>query len=153
SDILVPFSPLLLTQFDAFSKLPQFRSNLFLRVIYFSSLLGLSFASRPLAPSQNVNSLPIFSMFHDNPFLFAKSIRMIKRSNIIYFHQCLSGDGTSILPYKQAFRNNSDARPGTNPNPFWYQHIINQVAHDNSLRLTDGYIIEDMLSVPLIPLE
>ena len=100
SDLNIPFSPLLLNNFDAFTKTSVMKSNFIFSVLYFSSLLGISYA-RPLQASRSVDSTPIYSLFSDNPSLYAKSLHMIKRSRIMYLHQCISADFTALLLYKQ----------------------------------------------------
>ena len=107
-------------------------------VLLFSSILGISLA-RPLQASRSVEYTPIYSLFCENPSLYASSLPMIKRSNIQFLHQYTSNDNSVLLPYRDAFTQNSAERPGT-ITPKWYQHIINKVTHSNSFRITDDFV-------------
>src|SRR5204862_1628202 len=98
---------------------------------------GTSLAS-PLQASRSVEYTPIYSLFCENPSLYACSLPMIKRSKIQFLHQCTTSDNSILLPYRNAFSRNSTERPGT-ITPKWYQHIINQVTHHNSFRITDDF--------------
>ena len=103
-------------------------------VLLFSSTLGISLA-RPLQASRSVEYTPVYSLFCENPSLYACSLPMIKRSKIQFLHQCTTSDNSILLPYRNAFSRNSTERPGT-ITPKWYQHIINQVTHNDSFRIT-----------------
>jgi len=137
-DLHIPSSPLLLTQFTAFTKTKSMNTDFIFRILFFASKLGLSLA-RPLRASQNVNSIPIHTLFENNPTAYGKYLHMIKRSNIQHLHQCTSVDGTILLPYREAFSRNSSANPGTKV-PKWYKHLANTVTGGNSWRLLDTYI-------------
>ena len=85
----------------------------------------------------------IFSLFNDNPSLYARSLHMIKRARITHLHQCVSADNSSLLPYREMFARNSDANSGT-CTPYWYQHIMDKITHNNSLRILDEFIPKDL---------
>src|SRR4051812_44468669 len=137
-DINIPFSPLLLDNFKTFSKTKIMNTNLILRIISFASEIGISFA-RPLQASQSVDDTLIYTLFDNNSGLYSSSLHMIKRSSIQYLSQCTSADGSVMLPYRDAFKRNSVANPGTRILK-WYQHIISHVCHNNSLRIKDEFI-------------
>src|SRR3954462_7628181 len=137
-DINIPFSPLLINSFKAFSKTKVMNTNLVLRIISFASEIGISFAG-PLQASRSVEDTLLYTLFNDNPGLYSSSLHMIKRSSIQYLSQCTSADGSVMLPYRDAFKRNSTANPGTRT-PKWYQHIISHVCHNNSLRIKDEFI-------------
>src|SRR3989440_6183746 len=134
----IPFSPLLVNNFGAFTNTKYMKTDYIFSVLLFSSILGISLA-RPLQASRSVEYTPIYSLFCENPSLYASSLPMIKRSNIQFLHQCTSNDNSVLLPYRDAFTQNSAERPGT-ITPKWYQHIINKVTHRNSFRITDDFV-------------
>src|SRR6266496_4632395 len=111
-DIHITCSPLLLNDFAAFEKTKNMNTDLILRILFYTSKIGISLI-RPLRASQDVNNIPIHKIFNENPTIFGKSLNMIKRSNIKFLHQCTSADGTVLLPYKIAIQRNSTYRPGT----------------------------------------
>ncbi|HVH96901.1 MAG TPA: hypothetical protein VM682_08160, partial [Bacillus sp. (in: firmicutes)] len=113
-------------------------TNLILRIISFASEIGISFA-RPLQASQSVDDTLIYTLFDNNSGLYSSSLHMIKRSSIQYLSQCTSADGSVMLSYKDAFKRNSIANPGTRI-PKWYQHIISYVCHNNSLRIKNEFL-------------
>ena len=134
----IPFSPLLVNNFGAFTNTKYMKTDYIFSVLLFSSTLGISLA-RPLQASRSVEYTPIYSLFCENPSLYACSLPMIKRSKIQFLHQCTTSDNSILLPYRNAFSRNSTERPGT-ITPKWYQHIINQVTHNSSFRITDDFI-------------
>src|SRR5688572_33499100 len=99
-DLHISFSPLLLTQFTAFTKTKSMNTDYIFCILFFASKLGLSLA-RPLRASQNVDNIPIYTLFENNPMAYGKYLHMIKRSNIQHLHQCTSADGTVLLPYRE----------------------------------------------------
>src|SRR4051812_20992812 len=113
-------------------------TNLILRIISFASEIGISFA-RPLQASQSVDDTLIYTFFDNNSGLYSSSLHMIKRSSIQYLSQCSSADGSVMLSYRDAFKRNSNANPGTRT-PKWYQQITSHVCHHNSLRIKDEFI-------------
>ena len=137
----LPCSPLSVRNFTALSKLKLAKTDYIFNFLLLSSSLGIVF-TRPLRSLQSVDATTIFSLFHDNPSLYAKSLHMIKRARITYLHQCVSADNSSLLPYREMFSRNSDANPGT-CTPYWYQHIMAKVAYNNSLRILDDFIPND----------
>src|SRR5207248_794492 len=70
---------------------------------------GISLA-RPLQASQSVDYTPIYSLFCENPSLYASSLPMIKRSKIQFLHQCTTSDNFILLLYQNAFSCNSTER-------------------------------------------
>src|SRR5437763_2917240 len=148
-DIHITCSPLLLNNFAAFEKTKNMNTDLFLRILFYSSKIGISLA-RPLRASQNVDNIPIHNIFNDNPTIFGKSLTMIKQSNINFLHQCTSADGSVLLPYRDAIQRNSTSKPGTII-PRWYQHIINTVTCTNSWRLLSDYIRSPTSTVAVLP--
>src|SRR5436190_23229856 len=134
----IPFSPLLVNNFSAFTNTKYIKTDYIFSVLLFSSSLGISLA-RPLQASRSVDYTPIYSLFCKNPSLYASSLSMIKRSNIQFLHQCTTSDHSILLPYRDAFSRNSFERPGT-ITPKWYQHIINYITHSSSFRITDDFI-------------
>ena len=134
----IPFSPLLVNNFGAFTNTKYMKTDYIFSVLLFSSTLGISLA-RPLQASRSVEYTPIYSLFCENPSLYACSLPMIKRSKIQFLHQCTTSDNSILLPYRNAFSRNSTERPGT-ITPKWYQHIIDQVTHHGSFRITDDFI-------------
>src|SRR4051794_17587142 len=143
-DINIPFSPLLLDNFKTFSKMKIMNTNLILRIISFASEIGISFA-RSLQASQSVDDTLIYTLFDNNPGLYSSSLHMIKRSSIQYLSQCTSADGTVMLSYRDTFKRNSNANPGT-CTPKWYQHITSHVCRNNSLRIKDEFIHQLVLT-------
>ena len=76
-DIHITCSPLLLNNFAAFEKTKNMNTDLILRILFYSSKIGISL-TRPLRASQNVNNIPIHTIFNENPTIFGKSLNMIK---------------------------------------------------------------------------
>src|SRR6266516_2297876 len=141
----IPFSPLLVDNFSAFTNTRYMKTDYIFSVLLFSSLLGISLA-RPLHASRSVDYTPIFTLFHNNSSLYASSLPKIKQSNIQFLHHYTSSDNSTLLPYRDAFTRNSTERPGT-ITPKWYQHIINQTTHQNSLRIIDRYVPRQQIPV------
>ena len=54
-------------------------------------------------------------------------------------------DNSALLPYRYTFIRNSTERPSTITSK-WYQHIINQTTHQNSLRIIDKYVPRQLIS-------
>src|SRR4051794_39853034 len=139
-DLNLPFSPLLLKRFDAFTKTNIMNTNLVLRIIFHTSKIGISFATTTLQASRSVdNNTYIFTLFENNPGLYSSLLHMIKRSNIKTLNQCTSADDTVLLQYRNAFRKNSQAHSGGKM-PNWYNHLISNTCHANSFRLKDEFI-------------
>ncbi|MGF7231783.1 hypothetical protein, partial [Arachidicoccus sp.] len=76
-ELHVPFSPLYLNNFNAFSKTKCFQIDSLFRLLYFSSQIGISFAFN--RSTVNANWIPIHDAFHGNPGLYAKSIHLFHR--------------------------------------------------------------------------
>ena len=105
SSLHLPFSPLLLTSFSAFLKTKQFRLDLIFRTLYFASNLGIQFAS-PSMQAVHTKEIPIYKFFHNAPQLYASSLPLLKKLNIIKLSDCCEPDGISFSLYKQiAIRN------------------------------------------------
>src|SRR5436305_11425490 len=68
-DLNIQHSPLLTTNFSAFSKTNRFRTDFIFRLISFASKLGIAFAKplpTPLIPASTKHT-PIYKIFHDSP--------------------------------------------------------------------------------------
>src|SRR4051812_1121224 len=139
-DFNLPFSPLLLKRFDAFTKTNIMNTNLVLRIIFHASKIGVSFATTTLQASRSVNNNTyIFTLFENNSGLYSSSLHMIKRSNIKTLNQCTSADGTVLLQYRDAFKRNSQAHSGGRMSN-WYNHLVFNTCHANSFHLKDEFI-------------
>src|SRR5947209_5186560 len=72
TDLNLQHSPLILTNFSAFSKTIRFRTDFIFRLISFASKLRIAFA-RPLSALQNMDvtkHTPIYEVFHDSPDVY-----------------------------------------------------------------------------------
>ena len=136
----MPYSPLLLTDFSCFIKTKCFRTDLVFRILFFSNNLGISFA-RPQPASQNVDKhTPLFSLFCDNPSLYNQSLPLLKKHNLMYLSDCLSGDKLTIMPYRDLILKNSSFRP-SNTVTRWYKHIVEFTrSSPTSIRLKPKFI-------------
>src|SRR3954469_21937875 len=65
-DLNLPFSPLLLKKFDAFTKTNVMNTNLVFQIIFYASKIGISFATTTLQASQSVDDTYIFTLFENN---------------------------------------------------------------------------------------
>src|SRR3954468_22643695 len=114
-------------------------TDLIFRIVFHAHQIGISFATTTLQVSQSVNgNTYIFTLFKNNPGLYSSSLHMIKRSNIKTLNQCMSADSTVLLPYRNAFRKNSQAYSGGRM-PKWYDHLVTSTCHVNSLCLRDDF--------------
>src|SRR5204862_7412162 len=139
TDLNLQHSPLILTDFSAFSKTVRFRTDFIFRLISFASKLRIAFA-RPLSASQNTDvtkHTPIYELFHDSPDVYAKNLYLFKKHNITHLSDCLSDDGLIILPFRDVIKKNSIHPPSVIV-PAWYRTIINKTSvSERSLRLKD----------------
>jgi len=109
TDLNLQHSPLILTNFSAFSKTVRFRTDFIFRLISFASKLRIAFA-RPLSAPQNMDvtkHTPIYEVFPDSPDVYAKNLYLFKKHNITHLSDCLSDDGLIILPFKDIIKKNS----------------------------------------------
>src|SRR3989449_2231588 len=138
-DLNIQHSPLLSSNFSAFSKTNRFRTDFIFRLISFASKLGIAFA-KPLPASQNSNvtkHTPIYELFHESPEVYAKNLYLFKKHNISHLSDCLSDDGLFILPFKDIIKKNS-IHPPSAIIPVWYHTLINKTSiSERSLRLKD----------------
>src|ERR1051325_10561057 len=84
-----PISPLLITNFSAFSRTLTFRIDFIFRLLVFSRSLGLTFIQPSSASSSSVDASHhtlLFELFHDAPALYARSLKFFKKHNISYLH-------------------------------------------------------------------
>src|SRR5207247_2471143 len=85
-DLNLQHSPLLSSNFSAFSKTNRFRTDFIFRLISFASKLGIAFA-KPLPASQNTDvtkHTPIYELFHESPEVYAKNLYLLKKHNITH---------------------------------------------------------------------
>src|SRR5207248_9721269 len=75
----LPCSPLSVRNFTALSKLKLAKTDYIFNFLLLSSSLGIVF-TRPLRSSQSVDATTIFSLFHDNSSLYAKSLHIDRKS-------------------------------------------------------------------------
>src|SRR2546421_159256 len=139
ADLNLQHSPLILTNFSAFSKTVRFRTDFIFRLISFASKLRIAFA-RPLSAPQNMEVIkhtPIFELFHDSPEIYAKNLYLFKKHNNTHLSDCLSDDGLIILPFKDIIKKNS-IHPPSAIIPVWYHTLISKTSvSERSLRLKD----------------
>src|SRR5947209_2461623 len=138
-DLNLQHSPLLSTNFSAFSKTNRFRTDFIFRLISFASKLGIAFAKPLPAPldSDVTKHTPIYELFHDSPDVYAKNLYLFKKHNITHLSDCLSDDGLIILPFKDIIKKNS-THPPSAIIPIWYHTLINKTSvSERSLRLKD----------------
>src|SRR4051812_12125396 len=142
-DLNIPFSPLLLKSFDAFSKTNIMNTNLVFHIIFHASKIGVSFSTTTLWALQNVDNTYIFTLFENNSGLYSSSLHSIRRPNIKTLNQCTSTDGTVLLQYRDVFKKNSQAHSGSRM-PKWYDHLVVNTCHANSLRLREEFIQQQL---------
>ena len=87
-------------------------TDLIFCIIFHAFNIGIAFVTL-LQAFQNVNTTYIYSLFDDNSKLYSSSLHMIKRSGIQTLSQCISADSSALLLYRDAFKHNSLAHPGT----------------------------------------
>src|SRR5436305_2588979 len=136
-ELHVPFSPLYLHNFNAFSKTKCFQIDSLFRLLHFSSQIGISFAFNQLTVSNNW--IPIHEAFHEAPSLFAKSIHLLRKHNVRFINDCIAPDASAILPFSSIMKKNYPFTPPVTI-PKWYKHLLELTAlHSNSIRLKDVY--------------
>src|SRR5262249_22471758 len=140
--IHIPFSPLLISQFSPFVKLPAYRLDSLFRMLHFASIIGIRFAEPNPAPfNVDCHHTPIHELFQADPALYNSSIRLLKKHRIQYLSDCISSDHLAIMPFSDLIRHNSDFDP-SRITPKWYHHIIKiTAAAPKSLRLKSSYTI------------
>ena len=144
----ITFSPLLLDQFSSFIKLPISRLDYLFRLLQFTSSYNIRFAQSSQPLSAIDSHTPIYTLFQNDPSLYAKSVYLLKKHNIRYLSDCIAPDGLSISPFRDVIFRNSE-HPPSQIIPKWYHHIVKSTAvHKDSLRLAQHYQIAQR-SLPL----
>src|ERR1043165_251904 len=81
-----------------------------------------------------------FSLFCDNPSLYNQSLPLLKKHNLMYLSDCISGDKLTIMPYRELILKNSSFRP-SNTVTRWYKHILDATrSSPTSIRLKPEFI-------------
>jgi hypothetical protein len=104
----IPFSPTNISDFSLWKFTKTFKSDLLIRTFHFASSIGFNFSLAPyLSFINSAVKCPIHEFFSSNPRLFARSIAIFKRNNIRCLSQCITDNGSALLPYKSIMRNHS----------------------------------------------
>jgi hypothetical protein len=89
---------------------------------------------------------PIYSLFHAEPQLYAKSLHLLKKHDILYLSDCIDDDCLTIMPFHKLIERNSDYQPSHIISK-WYHHIVSTTAiHDNSIQLEDQLVSKQQLA-------
>jgi hypothetical protein len=144
-DINIPHSPLYIDNFNAFTKTKCFKTDYILHLFFFNQL-NIGFA-RPLPASNHVkyHHTPIYSLFYTESQLYAKSLHLFKKHDILYLSDCIDDDCFSIMPFHKFIERNSTHHL-SHIIPKWYHHIVVSTIHDNSIQLEDHFVSKQQLA-------
>jgi len=145
-------SPLTIRDFSVWMYTNTFKTDLLFRTIYFASLWNVTFdhLSLPVADVDGSTVHPIHKYFKGNPRLFAKALYQLKKHNIRSFSQCITDNGTALLPHAEIMaRQNSSALKRSYRIPAWYSHL-KEVTTVSSLSyvLKPEYTIMEVATLP-----
>jgi len=122
--LFLPHSPMAIPEFSPFMECKATSNDLIFRTIAFASKFGLRFLP-PFTSPANAHT-PLYSLFNDNPKLFASSLIHLKRYNLQYLSSCLSPDGITLLPLTTIIANSSSLFP-PRKSPRWFKYIANKI--------------------------
>jgi hypothetical protein len=137
-DINIPYSLLYIDNFNAFTKTKCFKTDYILHLLFFSNQLNIGFAW-PLPASNCVkyHHTPIYSLFYMKSQLYAKSLRLLKKHDILYLNDCIDNDCFTIMLFCKLNKRNSNYQP-LHIISKWYHHIVTFTAiYDNSIQLEE----------------
>jgi hypothetical protein len=135
----IPYSPLFINNFSPFSRMQIFKTDFILKLLSFTSELGIHFMNPNNIPPIKLHHTPLYLLFKDNPILYNQSVKAFKKYKIAYVSDFISNDGIIFLPLSEIIHRNSDYRIPPHI-PKWYTFITSNITvSPNSIRIKDEY--------------
>jgi hypothetical protein len=145
SSLYLPYSPLLLTNFGAFSSTKFFKFDIIFRTLYFASRFGVQYSSPSRLPT-HPRDIPVHEFFNDLPKIYSSSIALFKKHNIVSLEDCLQPDGISFSTYKEIAIQSGAGTWGCISR--WYRHLQSVATGSNtSLALLPRFIDHSVVAL------